>query len=149
MLDAAEPLLFRGRDQFAVTNERSRRITMEAVETENDHGKIRKESIGAKSFSLAVLARGFTAKTTVDQLQRDQAFHQHPLESVKPAWPAVDQAALDHEHIEKDDNWRRPSHTAESIRGRKEALIRLEQIIDFEPGIALLRSEPARQRLAV
>ena len=39
-----------------------------------------------------------------------------PLERVVPARPAVEQAALDHEHVEKHDDRRRPRHAAEPIR---------------------------------
>ena len=36
MLDAAEALLFRRRDELAVADERGRRIAVEGVEAEND-----------------------------------------------------------------------------------------------------------------
>ena len=40
MLHAAEPLLFRRRDEFPVAHERSGRISMEGVEAEDDHAVI-------------------------------------------------------------------------------------------------------------
>ena len=70
VLDAAEALLFRGRDQFAVTNERRRRIAMETVETENDHGKIRKNlDDGARrkrrSISSSAIMHSASARCSV------------------------------------------------------------------------------------
>src|SRR5262249_34672349 len=56
VFDAAEPLLFSSRDQFAVANECCRRIAVKTVEPENDHGKSDKNHSARKFCSLAHLA---------------------------------------------------------------------------------------------
>src|SRR5712691_3416969 len=145
MLDATKPLLLGRRDKQAVAHERGRRIAVKGVEAEDDHRGERR----APGAALQALRPPRSAQPLVDDLEGDQRLGHKALERVAPAGPAIEQAAFGEQRVEEYADRRRPTHTADAVAASQRLDRSFGEIARLLTGVAVLRGEPARQRLAV
>src|SRR5258708_6701970 len=93
MLHAAEPLLFRRRDKFAVTDEGSRRIAVEGVKAEDDHARsnIRAEPL----FAHATRTMPVTKSRTLNSTRRITTISAPSAQYSKKAAPNMEKITID------------------------------------------------------
>src|SRR5260370_16741175 len=96
-----------------------------------------------------MLSRLAASQSPIGNLKRNHHFCSGPLERIVPPRPAVKQTTLYEERIKEDRYRRGPPHQTDLVVPSQCIARGVDQGFGLLRGIALLRGEPARQRLAI
>ena len=89
------------------------------------------------------------AQPAVDDLKGDHDLRERALQDVEPAGPAVEEAALPKQRVEGDEDRREPTAPTDAIDTVQQSGLGCQKVVRLTAGVALLGSEPTRERLAV
>src|SRR5579884_513373 len=97
----------------------------------------------------SVAERAYRGRTLFDEFEGEERLGQQSLQRIEPPGPTVEHDPFQEERVEKRRERRGPRHQAEAVPHPQKLAAPAQQICRLLPRVALLRRQPAHQRLTV
>src|SRR5690242_5144285 len=110
---------------------------------------MRMDALGKELLTIVTGGTSARAQPPIDNLKGNQAFGDEALKGVVPTRPAVKEASLEDERVEKDSERCRPGGTSHAVCPSERVDVRCQKMLRLRPRILLLRDKPAGKRLSI